>query len=171
MTEEVRTVDPDTGAEKGAKLARHSLIPQQALTEIAEHYGRGSAKYADHNWRKGYNWSLSYDALCRHLSAFWDGEDFDPELGNKHIIAVAWHAIALATFMDEHPEKDDRYLNHRTTKPEAISAASEVNITINTLPYRLLSGSSCLGFLYGNRPSCRAPSDRSPQDPPTPAET
>jgi hypothetical protein len=119
MTEEVRTVDPDTGAEKGAKLARHSLIPGQALTEIAEHYGRGSEKYADHNWRKGYAWSLSYDALVRHLTAFWDGEDYDEELGNKHIIAVAWHAIALATFMDEHPEKDDRYLEHRSIPSDA----------------------------------------------------
>lgn len=107
--EEVRTTDPDTGAQKGTKLARHSLIPVEALTEIAEHYGKGASKYDAHNWRKGYDWSKSYDALCRHLSQFWGGEDFDEETGSKHIIAVAWHAIALSVFMDEHPEKDDRW--------------------------------------------------------------
>ncbi len=106
---EVRSVDPDTGAEKGVKLARHSLIPPKALTEIAEHYGVGAKKYADHNWRKGYDWSKSYDALSRHLTQFWDGEDYDEETGSKHIIAVAWHAIALSVFMDEQRDKDDRW--------------------------------------------------------------
>lgn len=138
MSEEIRTVDPDTGAQKGAKLAKFGLIPQGPLRELAEHFGKGSLKYADHNWRRGYNWSLSYDALCRHLQQFWDGEDYDEETGSKHIIAVAWHALALATFMDEHPEKDDRYLAHRAVSDEAsVAAPPMVTITINTLPYRL----------------------------------
>lgn len=108
-SEEIRTVDPDTGAEKGTKLARYDLIPQGALRELAEHYGRGAKKYADHNWRRKYDWSKSYAALCRHLQQFWDGEDYDEETGSKHIIAVAWHAFVLATYMDENREKDDRW--------------------------------------------------------------
>lgn len=127
MTEEIRSVDPDTGAEKGTKLARHSLIPPNALTEIAEHYGRGSQKYADNNWRKGYKWSLSYDALCRHLAQFWDGEDYDEETGSKHIIAVAWHAIALSVFMDEQRDKDDRFQS-----PNEACAKPTVTIYVNS---------------------------------------
>ena len=105
---EIRSVDPDTGGEKGVKLERHSLMAP-SIRELAEHYGRGSQKYAEHNWRRGYDWSKSYDALQRHAQAFWNGEDLDPETGSKHIICAAWHALALATFMEEHPEKDDRW--------------------------------------------------------------
>ena len=118
-SEEVRMVDPVTGAEKGSKMARFDLLPTGPLWELAEHYGKGSRKYADHNWARGYRWSLSYAALMRHLLQFWAGEDYDdhfPECppdctahtGSKHIIAVAWHAMALAEFMDSHPELDDR---------------------------------------------------------------
>ena len=111
---EVRIKDPDTGGEKGSKLAQFSLIPQKALWELAEHYGKGVGKYSKHNWRKGYDWSLSFDALQRHLNQFWNGENLDLETpGNnspsKHMIACAWHCLTLATFMDEFPEKDDRF--------------------------------------------------------------
>lgn len=107
--EEVRVVNEKTGAEKGSKLARFDLIPAKPLWELAEHYGRGAEKYEDRNWERGYDWSLSIAALERHLNLFKQGEDIDPETQSKHIIAVAWHAIALAQFMDTHPELDDRY--------------------------------------------------------------
>lgn len=108
MTDEERIVDPTTGGEKGRKLARFDLIPTGPLTALAEHYGRGARKYADRNWERGYQWSLTYAAMMRHAVAFWGGEDLDPETGSPHIIAVAWHAFALAEFMRTHTEKDDR---------------------------------------------------------------
>jgi len=106
---EVRSVDPDTGGEKGVKLARFDLIPTKALFELAEHYGKGCKKYSENNWRKGLSWSKSYAALQRHITAFWGGEDFDEDTGSKHVIAVAWHCLTLATYMDEQRAKDDRY--------------------------------------------------------------
>lgn len=42
---EIRTVDPITGAEKGAKLQRFSLIPSEFLWALATHYGVGAKKY------------------------------------------------------------------------------------------------------------------------------
>ncbi|MGE5612655.1 MAG: dATP/dGTP diphosphohydrolase domain-containing protein, partial [Bacillota bacterium] len=107
-TGEVRTVSA-SGAEKGTKPAQFQSIPPAALLELATHYQRGASKYSDHNFRKGFEWSKSYSALLRHLLAFWGGEDIDEETGSKHVIAVAWHALTLATFMDEHPDYDDRY--------------------------------------------------------------
>lgn len=98
-----------TGAEKGVKLARFDLLPQQALHTVAEHYGIGARKYAPNNWRKGYEWSKSFAAMQRHANAFWDGEDLDPETQSPHMAAVAFHALALLTFMQEHPEFDDRF--------------------------------------------------------------
>jgi hypothetical protein len=107
---EVRVVNETTGGEKGSKLARFDLIPGDTLWELAEHYGRGSQKYADRNWQRGYNWSLSFAALMRHAWSFWNGEDIDPETGSKHMVAVMWHATALAWFMDNYREGDDRFV-------------------------------------------------------------
>lgn len=106
--EEVRVVNATTGAEKGSKLARFDLLPAGPLTALAEHYGRGAEKYDARNWERGYDWSLSYAAMMRHAWAFWGGEDIDEETGSPHIVAVAWHALAMAEFMQTHPEMDDR---------------------------------------------------------------
>lgn len=114
---ERRVVDPKTGGEKGSKLARFDLIPQDALWEVAEHYGRGARKYADRNWEKGYAWSLSIAALLRHLSAFIQRNDYDDDpslyedgedVSALHITAVLWHALALTTFQLRGIGTDDR---------------------------------------------------------------
>jgi 5'(3')-deoxyribonucleotidase len=107
-TGEVRVTSP-TGGQKGKKLARPSLIPKGALRRVAELYGRGAEKYDDWNWRKGYNFSLSMDALERHYYAWSEGEQLDPETGCHHLAAVVFHALSLITFEEEHPEFDDRW--------------------------------------------------------------
>lgn len=107
-TSEHRVVNETTGGEKGQKLARMDLIPAKPLYELAEHFGKGCKKYTDRNWERGYKWSLSYGAAMRHSVQFWDGEDLDPETGSKHAIAAAWHWLAIAEFMETHPELDDR---------------------------------------------------------------
>ncbi len=95
---EVRITDPNTGGEKGSKLARFDLIPIRALWLLAEVYGRGARKYADRNWEKGYAWGLSIAALERHLNAWKGGESIDEETGAYHLAQVAWHAFTLLTF-------------------------------------------------------------------------
>lgn len=118
---EERIIDPNTGGEKCAKSQRLSLIPPEALMELAEHYHKNTSKYPPYNWRRGYAWSLSYDALQRHLHAFWSGEDYDPdspEGKSKHMTAAAWHCITLMTFMEDHPDKDDRYKKPSKHKPK-----------------------------------------------------
>lgn len=104
--DEVR-VTSSTGGQKGKKLARHDLIPPRAMTKVAEVYGKGALKYADWNWRKGYDWSLSLAALERHLNAFKDGESTHED--GHHLGSVVFHALALMTFEEEHPELDDRF--------------------------------------------------------------
>lgn len=96
--EEVRITDPSTGGQKGSKLARFDLIPQDALWEVAEVYGRGAQKYADRNWEKGYKWGLSVAAMLRHLSLRLRGEVYDQETGARHMAQVVWHGLALLTF-------------------------------------------------------------------------
>ncbi|ACF34278.1 hypothetical protein Kostya_113 [Mycobacterium phage Kostya] len=101
--------------EDATALRHYDRIPAKALRLLAEHYGKGSLKYDDNNWRKGYDWGLSYAALNRHLWSHWAGETFDPETGSYHLIAVAWHAFALLTFTDEHPEFDSRWSSSSKT--------------------------------------------------------
>ncbi len=108
MSEEVRETDPLTGGQKGSKLARFSLIPTDWLWALAEHYGRGSLKYSDRNWEKGYKWSLSYDALNRHLNAWWGRDEIDEETGSSHLLAVAWHAASLWWWREHGKGTDDR---------------------------------------------------------------
>lgn len=117
MSEEVRTTS-STGGQKGVKVERYDLVPVEALRQLAEHYGRGAAKYDDNQYRKGYEFSKSYAAMQRHLNQWWGGEDNDEELGSSHLVAAAWHCFTLLTFMEEHPEFDDRFI------PEADSEAA-----------------------------------------------
>ena len=105
---ETRVVNEQTGGAKGQKLARYELIPVEPLNEVAKLYGAGAQKYSDRNWERGYAWSLSYGALQRHANAFWGGESIDEETGRHHLAAVVFHALALMTFEQTHPEMDNR---------------------------------------------------------------
>lgn len=106
---EVRVTNTKTGGEKGRKPQRMSLLPLDVLMrDVAPLYAAGADKYAAHNWRRGYDWSLSADALLRHFSQFWHGEDIDPEMGTHHLAGVVFHALALLHFAHEHPDLDDR---------------------------------------------------------------
>lgn len=104
---EIRVVDPETGGEKGQKIARFDLIPAEVQRQDALVYGAGSKKYDDDNWRKGFAWRLSLGSLHRHLNAWVQGEDNDPELSElagepvSHLACVRWHAATLFTFQAE----------------------------------------------------------------------
>jgi hypothetical protein len=105
---EIRLKDETTGGEKGSKQARPSLIPVFAQVEEAKVYGMGAEKYAAYNWRKGYPWSWSYDAMLRHLHTFWNGEDKDPESGLYHLAHARWHTGVLLEFLHYGLGTDDR---------------------------------------------------------------
>lgn len=131
MSAETRVINQETGGEKGAKPERMSLLPLDVLMEhVAPHYAKGAEKYAPDNWRRGYAWSLSADALLRHFAAFWSqGEDNDPEFGTRHLAAVVFHACALLYFMDRHPNLDDRSklgrAQARADMADAVGAAGD----------------------------------------------
>jgi hypothetical protein len=78
---------------------QYSLIPPEALEELARLYTKGGEKYGDpRNWEKGMPYLDVYDSLMRHAQKWRAGGTRDPETDALHMIAVAWNAIALATY-------------------------------------------------------------------------
>ena len=71
VLEQRMETDAKTGAMKGVSLDRYDLIPPTALEYLALIYGKGSLKYVDRNWEKGYRWGLSFRALMKHAWAAW----------------------------------------------------------------------------------------------------
>ncbi len=111
---ETRVTDPWTGGEKGMKLTQLLALDPIALIEVARVAGHGSIKYARHNFLKGYLWSLSLDAMLRHILLFASGETNDPESGLNHMGHAAWHALALVSFSERGLGTDDRYVQQET---------------------------------------------------------
>lgn len=109
-SDEFRVVHP-SGGEKGQKGRRYDLLPADVLDAAADHFGAGAAKYEDRNWERGYEYSLSYGALMRHLQAWWQGEELDEE-GNHHMDAVLFHAMVLRAFQLRDVGEDDRPWTH-----------------------------------------------------------
>jgi hypothetical protein len=105
---EVRVKNAKTGGEKCSKLERYDLIPVEPLREVARVFGKGATKYWDRNWEKGYDWSLSYASLQRHVNAFWSGEDIDPSSKCHHLAHAVFHCMALMEWDYTHPGLDDR---------------------------------------------------------------
>ena len=86
-----------------------SLLSREALEQTAKVLAFGKQKYAAHNWRKGFYWNRPLSAAMRHIMAFNDGEDKDPESGLSHIAHAMCCLMFLLEFEKTHPELDDRW--------------------------------------------------------------
>jgi hypothetical protein len=107
MSEERAT--STSGGQKGRKPQVFSLIPWASVAEISRVYHYGAKKYSEHNWRRGYPWSWSFDALIRHLTAWWDGENADPESGISHLAHAGFHILSLLWYELTGRGTDDRW--------------------------------------------------------------
>jgi hypothetical protein len=125
-----RIVDPNTGGEKEQKLAQLGAVDPLSVMAVAEVAGFGTQKYARYNFARGYKWSLSYDALQRHLHAWWGGEDKDPESKLSHLAHAAWHCLALLTFVLRGRGTDDRFTpqNFGSTVDKAPSMTKDAEV-------------------------------------------
>lgn len=106
--DETRTTSA-TGGQKGKKGEELGAIDPASLRMLARVAAFGGKKYSRMNYLKGYDWSLSFDAMQRHLLAFWEGEDVDPESGLPHTAHAAWHCLALTSYLTRDLGTDDRF--------------------------------------------------------------
>ena len=82
----------------GGKL-EYGLLPPYALKETVKVLTFGAQKYERDNWQKVPDSKRRYfDALQRHLWAWKEGEEVDPESGIHHLA----HAMCCLMFLYEH---------------------------------------------------------------------
>ena len=78
---------------------RYGLLPPLALQEMARVLTHGAKKYDAGNWKHVPDSKRRYfDAAQRHLWAWKEGEQIDPESGKHHLA----HALCCLTFLYEH---------------------------------------------------------------------
>ncbi len=124
---EVGSADKNARLEGFIKKPPIYLVPKAFIFACARALGFGAVKYEANNWRLGMKWSETYSAVLRHLVAWQEGEDTDPESGLSHLD----HACAMLAFLTEYAANpayaglDDRWRMQEQTA----SLAQERNST------------------------------------------
>jgi len=105
----------------GIKKAGMSCVPACVLAEVGVAMMDGAAKYGSFNFREsGVRTSVYYDATMRHLLAFWEGEDCDPDSGLSHVTKAITSLVVLRDAMIQGKCTDDR-------PPKSVPFYAELN--------------------------------------------
>ena len=86
------------------------LLPIELLSDVNRVLVFGALKYGVNNWRKkeGFKYSRCYNALLRHMFAWWNGEDNDKETGINHLSHAMCNLIFLMYHFKNNKIADDR---------------------------------------------------------------
>ena len=94
----------------GVTKCRLDLVPPALAISAAPAMQLGAAKYGPYNWReKAVKLTVYLGAIERHLAAFKDGQDLDPESGSSHLghaaacLAIIADAGAIGKLIDDRP--------------------------------------------------------------------
>jgi hypothetical protein len=91
-----------------------SPVSVPVMMELGLAMLEGSLKYGRHNYRRaGVRASVYYDALMRHIGAWWEGEDMDPGTKGRihHItkcistLTVLRDSMIQGNWVDDRPPK------------------------------------------------------------------
>jgi hypothetical protein len=86
-----------------------SVVPTTVTAEVGLGMLEGARKYGRHNWRdEGALASIYWDAACRHLIKWYEGEDIDPDSGLSHITKAICSLYVLRDAMITNVMTDDR---------------------------------------------------------------
>lgn len=86
-----------------------STVPAQVIAECGLAMLEGARKYGRHNYRvAGVRASVYYDAAMRHLMAWFEGQDIDPDSGLPHIVKALASLIVLRDAQINDKCTDDR---------------------------------------------------------------
>lgn len=111
-TENIKPTNPKDSC--GIKKVPMSGMPMNVLMEAGLVKLHGDLKYGRFNWREaGVRGSVYYDAALRHLAAWYEGEDIDPDSGIHHIahaicgLSVLRDSIIRDNWSDDRPPPSD----------------------------------------------------------------
>jgi hypothetical protein len=86
----MKTQHNDPKGAAGALKTPLGLIPPYAMEQTAWAHKHGAEKYGPFNWRDTKVCASTYiNAMMRHLNAWRDGENLDPESGISHLAHIA----------------------------------------------------------------------------------
>jgi hypothetical protein len=93
----------------GTRKVPFGTVPAPFIGELALAMLEGARKYGRHNYRViGVRASVYYEAALRHIMAWWEGEDIDPDSGLSHVIKAAACLAILRDSMRQQNWTDDR---------------------------------------------------------------
>ena len=87
------------GTKQDSNKPRWSLLPADTIPEVIDVLEFGAARYSPGNWahvpdaRTRY-----YDAMMRHIEAWWRGEKADPDSGKPHLAHACCCILFLLAF-------------------------------------------------------------------------
>jgi hypothetical protein len=98
----------DPKGEAGKFKPQLHLIPKVSLEEQSKALECGRSKYGFFNWRETQVGANTYiSAMLRHIAAYKEGEDLDPESGASHLghimasCAILLDAAKCGTLVDD----------------------------------------------------------------------
>lgn len=93
----------------GVRKAPLSVVPLNVLAEIGVGMLEGAVKYGRHNYRPaGVRASVYFDAVMRHLFAYWEGQTLDPDTGLSHLTKAMTALVVWRDAQLQGKEQDDR---------------------------------------------------------------
>ena len=88
-----------TGVKYDQDKPEFSLLPKKVLQPIMRVLSFGAKKYTKDNWQRVDNAQERYfNAMQRHLMAWWEGEKKDPETGESHLAHAGCCLLFLLWF-------------------------------------------------------------------------
>lgn len=104
-----KTPESVTGLKYDGGKPKISLIPIEAINEMAASFTYGAEKYSSDNFKTGLSYRRLLDAALRHILAVANNEDLDEESGLPHLGNALASLAMLSYMMKNKPEFDDRY--------------------------------------------------------------
>lgn len=85
-----------TGVKHDAGKPRWSLLPKGTVAQVVQVLECGADKYGADNWQRVPDARQRYyDALMRHVQAWWHGQRYDTETDCHHLA----HAVCCLLFL------------------------------------------------------------------------
>jgi Domain of unknown function (DUF5664) len=110
MTQQELGIRENQGKPKWSLVDFDALVPMVRVLEY------GSSKYHPDNWKKGLKYTEVSESLLRHVFAFLDGEDNDPESKLLHVGHILSNAMFLSYMSQYRHDMDNRRIDKAKAK-------------------------------------------------------